>query len=147
MSPGDLRFTRDDRRVLCYESDDMLCYHEVKGAIILLAQITALSTMWKVLASGGVMFMTIGELMTRTRIGERMAVQPGDLIWVVNARVSQSRMRLNYTGPLIILEIDEEPYTDSAGKLIIDAQQVSMLSSLGVVSGWTDYLAIDIVKE
>ena len=74
-------------------------------------------------------------------------MKPGDLIWIKDARVSQSKMCLNYTGPLIILEIDEEPYTDSTGKLVIGAQQVSMLSSLGVVSGWTDCLARDIVKE
>jgi len=74
-------------------------------------------------------------------------MNPGDLIWVKDARVSQSKMRRRYTGPLIILEIDEEPYTDSTGKLVIDAKQVFMLSSLGVVSGWTDYITKDIVKE
>lgn len=76
MSPGDLRFSRDDRRVLCYEGPDMLGYNEVKGAIVLLTLVSSTSTMWKVLTSNGIKYMTIGELMTRTKIGDVWPCNP-----------------------------------------------------------------------
>lgn len=72
---------------------------------------------------------------------------PGDLIWVVNGRVTRKAERLNYTGPLIILSIDDVCYIDTRGMKVNDAHLVQMLSGIGIVSAWSDYIIRDLVKE